>query len=54
VGTGALFKLIHIGDTLNLIEPDRLPDRLAGAGLAEATVDRGGRSMRFRARKPVS
>ena len=53
VGTGALFKLIHVGDTLNLIDPDRLPDRLNAAGLADATVERGGRSMRFRARKPA-
>jgi len=53
VGTGALFKLIHVGDTLNLIDPDRLPARLNAAGLADATVERGGRSMRFRARKPA-
>ena len=52
-GTGPLFKLIHVGDTLNLVDPDRLPDRLADAGLTDATVERGGRSMRFRARKPV-
>ncbi len=51
VGTGPLFKLIHVGDTLNLIDPDRLPARLSAAGLADAQVERGGRSMRFRARK---
>jgi ubiquinone/menaquinone biosynthesis C-methylase UbiE len=50
-GTGVLFKLIHVGDTLNLIDPERLPDRLANAGLSDATVERGGRSMRFRARR---
>ena len=53
-GTGLLFKLIHVGDTLNLIAPDQLPDRLERAGLANATVERGGRSMRFRARKPTT
>jgi len=52
VGTGPLFKLIHVGDTLNLIDPDRLPQRLSAAGLAYPTVERGGRSIRFRARKP--
>jgi ubiquinone/menaquinone biosynthesis C-methylase UbiE len=52
VGTGALFRLIHVGDTLNPLDPARLPDRLVGAGLAEPAVDVGGRSMRFRARKP--
>lgn len=51
VGTGALFKLIHVGDTLNPLDPDRLPARLSAAGLADATVELGGRSMRFRAHK---
>lgn len=50
-GTGALFKLIHIGDTLNLIDADALPARLSEAGLSDPRVDRSGRSMRFRARK---
>ena len=54
VGTGPLFKLIHVGDTLNLLDPDRLPDRFASAGLTEATVERAGRTMRFRARKPAA
>ena len=54
VGTGALFRLIHVGDTLNLIDPDRLPGRLTAAGFAEATVELGGSSMRFRARKPTA
>jgi ubiquinone/menaquinone biosynthesis C-methylase UbiE len=51
-GTGALFKLIHIGDTLNLIDPEHLPDRLTAAGMTDAVVERGGRAMRFRARTP--
>jgi ubiquinone/menaquinone biosynthesis C-methylase UbiE len=53
VGVGPLFKLIHVGDTLNLLDPDELPARLSAAGLADVTVERGGRSMRFHARKPV-
>jgi ubiquinone/menaquinone biosynthesis C-methylase UbiE len=53
VGNGPVFRLIHIGDTLNLIDPDRLPERLANAGLSDATVELGGRSMRFRAQKPA-
>jgi ubiquinone/menaquinone biosynthesis C-methylase UbiE len=52
-GTGLLFKLIHVGDTLNLVDPEGLPGRLERVGLTDATVERGGRSMRFRARKPV-
>jgi ubiquinone/menaquinone biosynthesis C-methylase UbiE len=54
VGTGPLFKLIHVGDTLNLIDPDRLPGRLTDAGLTDPAVERGGRSIRFRARKPTA
>ena len=52
-GRGSLAMLHHVGDALNLIGPNRLPDRLNAAGLADATVERGGRSMRFRARKPA-
>jgi ubiquinone/menaquinone biosynthesis C-methylase UbiE len=53
VGTGPLFKLIHVGDTLNLLDPDELPDRLREAGLVDTTAERGGRSIRFRAAKPA-
>jgi SAM-dependent methyltransferase len=53
VGTGALFKLIHVGDTLVPIDPDELPSRLLAAGLEEPVVNRVERSFRFRARKPA-
>jgi SAM-dependent methyltransferase len=53
VGTGALFKLIHVGDTLVPIDPDELPSRLVAAGLEQPAVDRVERSFRFRARKPT-
>jgi ubiquinone/menaquinone biosynthesis C-methylase UbiE len=49
IGSGWLFKTIHIGDTLNLVDPDRLPARLEAAGLAVSEVKRGGRSFRWRA-----
>jgi ubiquinone/menaquinone biosynthesis C-methylase UbiE len=52
LGGSLTFKLIHIGDTLNLIDPNELPARLAGAGLADAEVEREERSFRFRARRP--
>ena len=54
LGTGRLFKLIHVGDILEPIDPDRLGDRLLAAGLAEARVGRGSRSFRFSAHKPAS
>ena len=49
IGTGWLFKTIHLGDILRPIDPDGLPHRLSAAGLAEPRVSRGGRSFRFRA-----
>ena len=53
VGTGALFRLIHIGDTLVPINPDELPSRLVAAGFEQPAVDRVERSFRFRARTPA-
>lgn len=53
VGTGTVFKLIHLGDTLVPIVPDELPDRLKRAGLGEVTVERNDGSFRFRAWKPA-
>jgi SAM-dependent methyltransferase len=53
LGTGRLFKLIHVGDILRPIDPDRLPARLEHAGLVDAGTSTGGRSFRFRARKPA-
>jgi len=51
IGTGALFKLIHLGDTLLPIDPDELPDRLRSGGLEPREVRRVGNSFRFRAAK---
>jgi SAM-dependent methyltransferase len=53
LGVGRLFKLIHIGDKLALVDPDTLPSRLHAAGLDATRVDRGARSLRFRARRPA-
>jgi ubiquinone/menaquinone biosynthesis C-methylase UbiE len=51
IGAGIKFRLIHIGDTMNLIDPGTLPGRLTAAGLSDPVVERGERSFRFRARK---
>jgi ubiquinone/menaquinone biosynthesis C-methylase UbiE len=53
VGTGVVFRLIHVGDTLLTIDPDELPSRLREAGLAEPEVARSNGSFRFRARRPA-
>jgi SAM-dependent methyltransferase len=52
LGTGLLFRALHVGDTLVPVAPDGLPARLGAAGLVGCDVRRGGRSFRFRARKP--
>jgi len=52
LGTGKAFKLLHIHDTLVPVSPDELPLRLERAGLVEPSVEAGGRSFRFQARKP--
>lgn len=52
LGTGAVFRVLHIRDVLLPLDPEELPHRLCAAGLVDAQVRRGGRSFRFRARKP--
>ena len=52
LGSGVVFKLIHVGDTLNLIDPGTLPSRLQNAGMVGPDVKVGGRSFRWRASKP--
>ena len=47
------FRLIHIGDTMTIVDPDSLPERLARAGLTGADTELGGRSFRFRAARPA-
>jgi ubiquinone/menaquinone biosynthesis C-methylase UbiE len=53
LGTGRAFRLLHVGDTLVPVSPRVMPARMEGAGLVEPHVDIGGRSFRFRARKPL-
>ena len=52
IGTGLVFKAIHVGDTLQPIDPAGLPARLEAAGFEAAKVSPGGGSFRFRAQKP--
>jgi SAM-dependent methyltransferase len=49
-GAGSfLFRLIHLGDTYNPVDPDAFADRLQKAGFADAAVERGRGRFRFRA-----
>lgn len=44
--------LIHLFDTLVLVAPETLPQRLAAAGFEDVQVDVNPYAFRFRARKP--
>lgn len=48
------FWLLHIGDTMNTLSPETLPDRLRAAGFVDVMVDRHPESggLRFRGRRP--
>ena len=49
---GPLFAIAHWGDTLQLVDPDALSDRLRTAGFAEAAVDSRRDAFRFHAVTP--
>ncbi|EKX67927.1 class I SAM-dependent methyltransferase [Streptomyces ipomoeae] len=48
------FRLLHLRDTMNIVEAATLPSRLERAGFTEVSVDLHelGGSLRFRARRP--
>jgi SAM-dependent methyltransferase len=47
------FRLLHVGDTMVVVDPATLPDRLRAAGLVDVHVDESPRSLRFRATRPA-
>ncbi len=47
------FRFLHLRDTMVVVDPDGLPDRLAAIGFEEVTIDRGAGSFRFRAKRPA-
>jgi SAM-dependent methyltransferase len=52
-GVGSwLFRLIHLGDAYNPVDPAAFGRRLAAAGFAAAAVERGRGRFRFRAIRP--
>ena len=46
---GPLFALAHVGDTMALIDPGSLADRLHKAGFADPQVTEGRKAVRFHA-----
>ena len=52
-GVGSFpFRLIHLGDTYNPVEPDTFGPRLQAVGFADVVVERGWARFRFRAMRP--
>jgi SAM-dependent methyltransferase len=48
------FRLYHLADTMVVVDPDGLPERLRVAGFDEVSVTTRANRVRFRARRPVS
>jgi len=48
------FGLLHIFDTMVVVEPSALPDRLKAVGFEDIQVDVRSNRFRFRARKPAN
>lgn len=46
------FRLLHLGDTMVVVDPHTLPARLHAAGLKDVQVDVGDHSQRFRGTRP--
>ncbi|MER8185211.1 class I SAM-dependent methyltransferase [Kitasatospora sp. NPDC094015] len=48
------FRALHVGDTMNTLDPDGLPARLTAAGFTGVAtgLDGRGRRVRFRAHRP--
>lgn len=46
------FRLLHVGDTMVVLDPATLPDRLRAAGLERVEVDRFPGQVHFAGRRP--
>src|SRR6266542_5898407 len=45
------FQLVHLGDTMMIVDPETFGTRLAAVGFTDVSVDAAKRSFRFRARR---
>lgn len=48
------FRLLHIGDTMNVVDTDELPERLRKAGFEGVEVTLRDGAFKFQAQKPVA
>jgi ubiquinone/menaquinone biosynthesis C-methylase UbiE len=46
------FRILHLFDTMTLVDPDTLPDRLRAAGFSDVEVEKREGRLKFRATKP--
>lgn len=53
-GGTLLFRLLHIRDTMVVVDPVGLPERLRRAGFADAAVETAAGRLHFRAVRPVA
>ncbi len=49
---GRIFRVLHLFDTLVVVDPGTLPARLTGAGFEDVHIETNSHAFRFRARKP--
>ena len=47
------FRLIHLFDTMVVVDPNTFPDRLKAAGFEDVRVEVNPQAFRFRARRPI-
>jgi len=48
------FRLLHIGDTMNVVDTDELPERLRKTGFEDVEVTLRDGAFKFQAQKPVA
>ncbi len=53
VGGTLVFRLLHVRDTMVLLDPAGFPERLRRAGFDEVAAVRGNGRLRFRAVRPA-
>jgi hypothetical protein len=53
-GGTLVFRLLHVADTMVLVDPGGLPARLRRAGLEQVAVDTGAGRVRFRGVRPAA
>jgi ubiquinone/menaquinone biosynthesis C-methylase UbiE len=46
-----LFRLIHLGDTMNVVDPKTFGERLQAAGFTDVSIRENARAFAFRARR---